>query len=88
MKTVTYADSVPHKNTPRKDRIGFQLDHVKVGKVNSVSKRKVIEKETEVRHVIWPWRKSYKAWWGVSTSSLAACEMYKRALKTHKIFPL
>jgi hypothetical protein len=41
------------------------LESVKVGKVNSVSKRKLIEEESEA-HVIWPWSKNYKSWWSVT----------------------
>lgn len=42
-----------------------RLDSIKVGKVNSISKRKLIEEQSNAI-VIWPWNKNYKSWWGLT----------------------
>jgi hypothetical protein len=66
MTTAGFSDDAPSQHDAPNRESKFQLAHVKVGKVNSVSKRKVIEKETNARVIIWPWNKNYKSWWGVS----------------------
>jgi len=42
-----------------------KFDSIKVGKVSSMSKRKLVEDESDA-FVVWPWNKHYKSWWGLT----------------------
>ncbi len=65
MTTLTSLEDVPLTDTWRGPSTVARLDTIKIGKVNTDSKRRLIELEHN-DFVIWPWNKNYRYWWGLT----------------------
>ncbi len=65
MTTLTSLEDVPISDTWRGPSTVSRLETIKIGKVNTDSKRRLIELEHK-DFVIWPWNKYYRYWWGLT----------------------
>lgn len=58
-------EDVPLTETWRGPNTAARLDTIKIGKLKTDSKRKLVEDQHK-EFLIWPWSKKYRYWWGLT----------------------